>query len=68
MPFRKFIYFTYFSISPSQSCGPFRQYMGAFVFFDVIPNEIQTWPSAAVKVFSVLGSTAFLIPAILVVW
>ncbi|CAG2245617.1 TMC [Mytilus edulis] len=55
------------SISPSQSCGPFRQYMGGFVFFDVIPNEIQTWPSAAVKVFRVLGSTAFLIPAILVV-
>ncbi|XP_063445695.1 transmembrane channel-like protein 7 isoform X2 [Mytilus trossulus] len=55
------------SISPSQSCGPFRQYMGSFVFFDVIPNEIQTWPSAAVKVFRVLGSTAFLIPAILVV-
>ncbi|XP_052071142.1 transmembrane channel-like protein 7 [Mytilus californianus] len=55
------------SISPSQSCGPFRQYMGGYVFFDVIPNEIQTWPSAAVKVFTVLGSTAFLIPAILVV-
>lgn len=53
------------TISPSQSCGPFRVYsVENFIFFDTIRNLIFTFPSDAQKFFHIFGTMAFFIPAI----
>ncbi|XP_050394549.1 transmembrane channel-like protein 7 isoform X3 [Patella vulgata] len=55
------------NIPPSQSCGPFRVYSkrSDYYMFDVIRDEIATWPPIAETIFSFMGTVGFFIPAMI---
>lgn len=54
------------SISPSQSCGPFRVYSSSeFTMFSSLSNTVLTWPEVLRDIVFFLGSVGFLIPAII---
>ncbi|XP_060064146.1 transmembrane channel-like protein 7 isoform X2 [Ylistrum balloti] len=55
------------TISPSQSCGPFRVYNSTeSVMFDTISNTVQQWPPVAKEIFYFVGTAGFLVPVIIV--
>lgn len=55
------------SISPSQSCGPFRVYSKEdYTMFASLSNTIQMWPATLKAIVFFLGSVGFLIPAIII--
>ncbi|KAL4239706.1 ion transport [Mactra antiquata] len=55
------------SISPSQSCGPFRIYSSTnYTMFDSLSNTVKTWPEVLRDILLFLSSVGFLVPAIIV--
>ncbi|XP_052766878.1 transmembrane channel-like protein 7 isoform X2 [Mya arenaria] len=54
------------SMTPSQSCGPFRVYSSTnYTMFTALSNEVETWPGTLTKFIFFLGSSGFFIPAII---
>lgn len=57
------------SIGPSKSCGPFRLYsQEKYYVWSSIINIISSWPKGLSTVLFFLGTAAFFIPVIVVLW
>ncbi|CAL1548114.1 unnamed protein product, partial [Lymnaea stagnalis] len=55
------------NLHPSMSCGPFRIYSKPdFVMFDVITNEINSWPSVPQGIIKYFGTIGFYVPAFII--
>ena len=58
----------YFSIQPSQACGPFRVYSSeGYVMFDVISNLVDSWEEAK-DFFFFIGTGGFMVVTALLLW
>ncbi|XP_059152885.1 transmembrane channel-like protein 7 isoform X2 [Physella acuta] len=56
------------NLQPSKSCGPFKMYScEQFVMFDVITNEINSWPDLPKGIVTYFGTVGFFIPAFIIV-
>ena len=59
----------FFSIAPSQSCGPFRVYSDEnYTMFETLSITITTWPIVLKDIVMFLGTVGFLIPVIIILW
>ena len=57
----------FFSVPPSQSCGPYRVYSNEnYTMFETLSITVTTWPVVIKDIFLFLGTVGFLIPVMII--